>query len=190
MQTKRIICPKCNAVLDVNNTRNEEEKQITCPSCKAILKVRFHAEQKPIEAKTFPSPQQKQPDKGETQLAGCNYGETQLSSELPRTQRTAELMFGGISYQLDEGHNVVGRKGTTSHATVQIETADRYMSRQHSIITVTTQSDGTIKVVLSNYQNKNMTLVDGQEIRNGDTIRLTDGNCITMGHTTLTFKLS
>ena len=39
------------------------------------------------------------------------------------------------------------------------------------------------------YQNKNLTSVDGQPIETGDTIRLTDGNSITMGHTTVTFKL-
>ena len=98
-------------------------------------------------------------------------------------------MFGGVSYPLEEGQNIVGRKGTTSKATVQIETADRYMSRQHGSIRVTTLSDGTKKAVLSNYQNKNLTSVDGQEIAKGDEIRLTNGNRITMGHTTVIFKL-
>jgi hypothetical protein len=64
------------------------------------------------------------------------------------------------------------------------------MSRQHCSIEVSTLPDGTKKAVLRNYQNKNQTTVDGQPIENDDTIRLTDGNCITMGHTTVTFKLS
>jgi len=50
--------------------------------------------------------------------------------------------------------------------------------------------EGTLKAVLSNYQNKNQTSVDGQPVNGGDAIRLTDGNAITMGHTTVTFKLS
>jgi pSer/pThr/pTyr-binding forkhead associated (FHA) protein len=90
---------------------------------------------------------------------------------------------------LEEGRNIVGRKGTTSKATVQIATEDRYMSRQHCSITVTTLPDGTKKAVLSNYQNKNLTTVDGQEIETGDEIRLTNGDRITMGHTTVVFKL-
>ena len=90
---------------------------------------------------------------------------------------------------MEEGQNIVGRKGTTSRATIQIETADRYMSRQHVAITITTLPDGSLKAVLSNYQNKNLTTIDGQPIETGDSIRLTNGNSITMGHTTVTFKL-
>ena len=205
MQTKRIICPKCKAVLDVRNSQNETVKQITCPSCKTLLQVKFQPQQElpqqePIEAPTFYAPP-KQPtaDSGETQLAdaggetllgGGLSGATQLYTPTQKTTATAKLTFGGKDYPLKEGQNIVGRQGTTSKATVQIETADRYMSRQHCSVTVTTLPDGTKKAVLSNYQNKNQTAIDGQPIENGDSIRLTDGNSITMGHTTIMFKLS
>lgn len=191
MQIKRIICPKCKAVLDVKNSKNETEKQITCPGCKTPLKVSFPPEQEPMEAKTYYAPP-KQPvaDNGATQLAGFSYGATQLVTDTPKISTSAKLLYDGISYPLEEGQNIIGRKGNTSKATIQIATDDRYMSRQHGSITVTTLPDGTKKVVLSNYQNKNLTSIDGQPIETGDAIRLTDGNCITMGHTTITFKLS
>ena len=205
MQTKRIICPKCRAVLDVKNSQNESVKQITCSSCKTLLSVKFppqqeQPQQEPIEAKTYYAPP-KQPttDSGATKLAGTNgetvlggdlSGATQIYTPTQKTMATAKLTFGGKDYPLNEGQNIVGRQGTTSKATVQIETADRYMSRQHCSITVTTLPDGTKKAVLSNYQNKNLTTIDGQPIETGDSIRLTDGNTITMGHTTVTFKLS
>lgn len=191
MQTKRIICPKCRSVLDVKNSQNETVKQITCPSCKTILQVRFQPQQEPMEAKTFYAPP-KQPvaDNGATQLVGGSFGATQLVMSPKNETAKASLVFGGVSYPLEEGQNIVGRKATTSTANVQIETADRYMSRQHCSITVTTLPDGTKKAVLSNYQNKNLTTIDGQPIETGDTIRLTNGNSITMGHTTVTFKLS
>ena len=205
MQTKRIICPKCKAVLDVKNSQNETVKQITCPSCKTILQVKFQPQQEvpqqePIEAPTYYAPSKRPTtDSGATQLAGSNgetmlggglSGATQLFTPTQKTMATAKLTFGGKDYPLTEGQNIVGRQGTTSKATVQIETADRYMSRQHCSITVTTLPDGTKKAVLSNYQNKNLTTIDGQPIETGDSIRLTDGNSITMGHTTVTFKLS
>ena len=180
MQTKRIICPQCRAVLDVRNSKNEEVKQITCPSCKTPLQVKFAPQQEPI-------PSQSALD-GETQLAGAGYAATQLVSS-SKSKATAKLHFHGVEYELEEGQNIIGRKGTTSKATVQIDTDDRYMSRQHCSITVKTLPDGVKKAVLSNYQNKNLTSVDGQEIETGDAIRLTDGNAITMGHTTVTFKL-
>ena len=191
MQTKRIICPKCNAVLDVKNSQNEALKQITCPSCKAILQVKFQPQQEPMEAKTFyPAPGQPTANSGTTQLAVAGYGATQIAADSQKPEASAMLTFGGKSYPLKEGQNIVGRKATSSHATVQIETSDRYMSRQHCIINVTSLPDGCKKAVLSNYQNKNQTTVNGQPINMGDEIRLTDGNIITMGHTTVTFKFS
>ena len=191
MQTKRIVCPNCRAVLEVKNSQNEAVKQITCPSCKSELQVKFLPQQEPMEAKTYYAPQKQRPaDNGTTQLAGSEYGTTQLVPDNPKSQATAKLIYDRVSYPLEEGRNIVGRKATSSQATVQIETADRYMSRQHCCITVTTLPDGTKKAVLCNYQNKNMTSVDGQEIGNSDAIRLTDGNNITMGHTTVSFSLS
>lgn len=204
MQTKRIICPKCKAVLDVTNSKNETLKQITCPSCKTILQVKFppqqeQPQQEPIEAHTYYAPSKRSmADSGATQLAGAGgetvlggglSGATQLYMPTQKTTSTAKLTFEGNDYPLEEGQNIVGRKGTTSKATVQIATEDRYMSRQHCSITVTTLPDGTKKAVLSNYQNKNLTTVDGQEIETGDEIRLTNGDRITMGHTTVVFKL-
>ena len=191
MQTKRIKCPSCGVVLDVQNSKNELVKQITCPKCKAVLQVKFPPQQEPLEAKTYYAPP-KQPvaDNGATQLASSSYGATQLVTDTPKISTSAKLLYDGISYPLEEGQNIIGRKGNTSKATIQIATDDRYMSRQHCSVTVTTLPDGTKKVVLSNYQNKNLTSIDGQPIETGDAIRLTDGNSITMGHTTITFKLS
>ena len=200
MQTNRIICPRCRAVLDVKNSQNETVKQITCPSCKTPLQVKFQPQQEPLEAKTFyATPKQPAADSGKTQLGsaggdtvlgGSVSGSTELHTPSQKGSVTAKLSCGGKIYPLQDGRNIVGRQATTSEATVQIETVDRYMSRQHCIINVSTLSDGSKKAVLSNYQNKNSTTIDGQLIGKGDEIRLTDGNSITMGHTTVTFKLS
>lgn len=200
METKRIKCPNCKVVLDVTNSKNEDVKQITCPKCKALLQVKFH-KQAPLEAETYyapPKPKTQVTDNGETQLAGGNNGATILGDTMagatqlgssPKKESSARLVFEDMPYFLEEGQNIIGRKGNTSKATVQIATEDRYMSRQHCSITVTTLPDGTQKAVLSNYQNKNLTSIDGQEIETGDAIRLVNGNRIKMGHTTVVFKL-
>lgn len=190
MQTKRITCPNCKVVLDVKNSKNETVKQITCPSCQCVLNVKFPEQQEPFDAETYYAPpKQHIADDGATQLASSDNGATQLGRPAAKHQKIAKLLFGGIYYQLEEGRNIVGRKGCTSTATVQIDTADRYMSRQHCEIIVTTMPDGNKKVVLRNYQNKNLTTIDGHAIDTGDEIRLTDNNSITMGRTTVTFKL-
>ena len=192
MQVKRIQCPQCGVVLDVKNSQNESVKQITCPSCKATLQVKFPAQQEPMEARTYYAPSQKPitGKDGATQLTDGLNGATQLVMPTDKALKQARLEFEGHSYPLQEGENIIGRKGSTSKAAVQIDTADRYMSRQHCSITVTTLPDGNIKAVLSNYQNKNLTTINEQPIETGDAIRLADGNRITMGHTTVTFKLS
>ncbi len=199
MQIKRIKCPNCQTVLEIKSAKIESVKQITCPHCKASLQVKFPPQQAPSGAETCYAPKKTVANSGETQLAGGNNGETQLAGgshgatqlATPKDKAQssrARLVFEDHPYFLEEGQNIIGRKGNTSKADVQIATDDRYMSRQHCSITVTTLPDGAKKAVLSNYQNKNLTSIDGQEIETGDAIRLVNGNRITMGHTTVTFK--
>ena len=190
MQTKRIKCPNCQVVLDVTNSKNEQVKQITCPKCQAVLQVKFPPQQDPLEAETYYAPKKPIVDSGVTQLAGSSNGATQLVTPKEKSKESnARLVFEEHDYFLEEGQNIIGRKGNTSNADIQIATDDRYMSRQHCSITITTLPDGTKKAVLSNYQNKNLTTIDGQEIETGDAIRLINGNRITMGHTTVVFKM-
>lgn len=194
MQVKRIKCPNCNAVLDVKNSKDERQKHILCPGCKAELLVKFP---QPLVAETVIA--NGKLNDGATQISGGN-GTTKLigGSGAASTQfmpqstvhnETAQLEYNGHIYRLSEGKNIVGRKAITSTANIQVETLDRYMSRQHISITVTTLPEQTVKALLSNYQNKNQTLVNDQPIVAGDTIRLIDGNRIMMGRTTVTFKL-
>lgn len=178
MQTKRIKCPKCGVVLDVKNSKNETIKQITCPSCSSALQVKFELQEEPIEAHTYYAPK-----------ASKNNGATVLATA-SNTHNSAFLVYNGIEFPLESGENIIGRKGNTSNATVQIPTDDRFMSRQHCHVYVTSISDGTLKVTLRDYQNKNMTLINGMTISQGDEIRLSNDDKITMGNTTVIFKFS
>lgn len=112
--------------------------------------------------------------------------ETVISSGFSGTN--ARLVFNGKTIPLASGRNIVGRKAETSQATVQIPADDLYMSRHHCVINVSYGADGRPKVTLSNYQNKNRTAVNGRVINGQDNILLSDGNQITLGRTTMTFK--
>lgn len=112
--------------------------------------------------------------------------ETVISSGFSGTN--ARLVFNGKTIPLASGRNIVGRKAKTSQANVQIPADDLYMSRLHCVINVSYGADGRPKVMLSNYQNKNRTAVNGRVINGQDHIRLSDGNQITLGRTTMTFK--
>ena len=205
MQIKRIKCPKCNVVLDVKNKDDVPELRLTCPKCGTLLQVKFSHKEEPVEAPTFYAPSKQAVNNDETQLGGnysargphagnVNY-ETQLGGEFSNagsssaSQRIAVLTFEGREYPLAEGRNIIGRRASTSNATVQIATNDLYMSKQHCIVNVTTQANGNKKAVLSNYLNKNATTINGHKIGNGDAIILQEGNSITMGDTTVVFNI-
>ena len=190
MLIKRVQCPSCGQVLEVQNQNNETTKKFHCPKCKALLQTTFPLQQEPLEAKTYLGPKRSFADMGATRLSARNTASTRLITPNVRPDAEPILECVGHSYPLKEGQNIVGRKCSSSKATVQIDTNDIYMSRQHCIINVCTLPNGIKKVGLSNYQNKNRTFIDEQLIDNEDEICLVDGNKIKMGNTVVTFKLS
>ena len=190
IQTKTVNCPKCGAGLVVKNSKNEQTKTIVCPNCKYKSFVRFPLQESPIEAHTVLAKAQQPVDDGATRYErdyNQNSDDETILITSINISKEAFLVFEGEKYLLYEGRNIIGRKGKTSAATIQIASNDRYMSRQHCCIDVTVLPTGNMKVVLSNYQNKNFTIINGHQLENGDKIRLSDGNTITMGETTVTF---
>lgn len=181
MEIKRIQCPNCGVVLDVKNSEMEDEKQITCPQCKAILKVRFR-HKAPLETKTVLGGGHYG---GETQLGKMNSAATQLASK--SNTKSCHLCVESQNYPLSVGMNTVGRKASSSQASLQIETDDRYMSRRHAKIEVR-ELAGIRQAIISNDQNKNAMYVDGQELQSGDAVILRDGSEIIMGKTHVIYK--
>lgn len=147
MEIKRIKCPSCGVLLDVRNSQNEAVKVITCPQCKTQLRVMF-SQQYAATPQSFGETEYVGNSNGETQYVNRDNGETRYvghssspfqSDETILAGKKEEvtpgyLLYGGQKYPLGFGNNVIGRKATTSQATVQIATDDRYMSRQHLAI--------------------------------------------------------
>lgn len=101
---------------------------------------------------------------------------------------TMRLVYGGQSIPLFVGRNVVGRKADSSPASAQIPVDDLYMSRQHCVIDVKMERDGSLSALLSNYKNKNRTAVQGRLVSGNGSVDLANGNQITLGHTSVIFK--
>ena len=169
METKRIKCPSCGVLLDVRNSQNEAVKMITCPQCKAQLRVMF-SQQHAATSQSLGETQYVGNSNGETQYVNRDNGETRYVGHSSSPSQSDEtilagkkeevtpgyLLYGGQKYPLGFGNNVIGRKATTSQATVQIATDDRYMSRQHLAIQVNKVPTDKVRVVVSNYHNKNV----------------------------------
>ena len=101
---------------------------------------------------------------------------------------TMRLVYGGQSIPLFVGRNVVGRKADSSPASAQIPVDDLYLSRQHCVIDVKMERDGSLSASLSNYKNKNRTAVQGRLVSGNGSVDLANGNQITLGHTSVIFK--
>ena len=141
-------------------------------------------------------PMRQQPTQGarpsQNRTSNNFYGDGYAGEETvfdSRQQMKARLMLNGRQYFLSNGRNIVGRKGKTSQATVQIDVDDRYMSRQHCCITVVPQADGRLRAQVSNYNNKNKTAINGRVLEQNDHIWLPNVCDITMGHTTMKFSM-
>ena len=198
MQIKRVKCPNCGVVLEVKNTQNETVKLINCPQCKVPLRVAFQPQQ-PLDAETMLPPKnpRQQPtrgyDDGKTQLGGRHSDDTVLgrgrNSEDTQVPQQAFLSFEGRLFVLMMGVNTVGRKASTSTASLQIPSSDPYMSRSHVQIKLSVLPNGKLKAVVSNDRNKNITTINGTELRPDEAIVLSNGDRIVMGKTTVVFQV-
>lgn len=170
MEIKRVKCPQCGSILQVKNSAGESVKNVKCPICQNQLQVLF-------------------PDlSGKTIYGGVpDDGHTVLPTK-QNLEKSCVLLVDGIEYELLLGRNTVGRKADSSMASLQFVTSDMYMSRHHSVINVRRIADGSLRVSILNYQNKNKTYVDKNPLEEGEEIVLHDGSIILMGKTQVRFK--
>ena len=198
MNEIKIKCPTCGKVLRLQDAPNIDAAFFTCPVCKEkhiVGKCQRYVEQ----------PKSIAPTGDETQYGGVYMqhlggDETRMASEV-RQEYCDETCIGGTStarvgmlvdnkgasYQLCSGINTIGRKATSSSASVQIATDDRTMSRSHTIIEVRNAGGQTIHI-LRNGANKNPSYLNGSLIGQQDQFILNNGDHIKMGNTELIFK--
>lgn len=182
MQTEflRIKCPNCGAVLTLKNMIGLENKSIPCPICKKVSRY--------VDYKK-PTQQASQYDTDNTTTIG---DATQLGDKLhnnlsPKSIGKLKKPKTNELYPLSLGKNTIGRKAQSSHATIQINTDDHYMSRIHSVIEVCKKQNGDYIHCLSNAQNKNTTYVNSLKIEKDDRIVLHEGDTLKMANTMLQF---
>ena len=173
---RKIKCPICGAILKVQYMPGIETKTVMCPVCKKVSKYTSFIQ--------VSEQNNNKEDETETDL-GRKSEETQVA-------RIGILIQTGMGrkYELKPGRNTIGRKASTSSATVQIETEDRYMSRDHAEIVVKQNKYGEYMHCFRNSKNKNDTFVNGQRVENGDELVLYGGEIIKMANTVVRFELS
>lgn len=194
----RIKCPTCGKILRLADAPNINQSTFVCPICKER-----HIVGKCVRIDTSPRPRGAEDTyyKGNSSSTGvdetCIGGvdETRIGSvndtrfvQAPRHQPIGYLTdLNGRRYALRIGLNTIGRKANTSTATVQIDTPDRYMSRNHAVIDVR-QVGGQIVHILKNGANKNPSYVNGSIMEADDQLIINDGDRLIFGKTEIVFK--
>ena len=198
MSEIKIKCPTCGKVLRLQDAPNINAASFTCPVCKEkhiVGKCPRYVEQ--------PKPMASSGD--ETRYGGASAqqgGDETRNGSQPQCGDSDETRIGsasspavgvlvdnlGRTYQLRSGINTIGRKASSSAATVQIATDDRTMSRSHAVIEVSNAGGNTIHI-LRNGANKNPSYLNGSLIGQQDQLILNNGDRIKMGNTKMTFKI-
>ena len=193
MNEIKIKCPTCGKVLRLQDASNINAASFVCPVCKERHIVgecqRFVEQpQSGYDATQYGTPPNPQSggDNEVTMLQGGG-GEATSIAQTPSVIVGQLVDHEGRNYNLRLGVNTIGRKASTSTATVQILTSDRTMSRSHAVIDVRKAGAGVVHV-LKNGANKNPSYINGSLIGRQDQFVLNDGDRIKMGCTELVFK--
>lgn len=189
MSEIRIKCPTCGKVLRLEETPNINAAFFTCPVCKGKHMVgncqRYNTAPHP------PSHSNEETRFGSAGTQQMGGEETILGEETriapPQTKVGQLVDANGVSYPLSIGFNTIGRKATTSTASIQIATDDRTMSRNHTVIEVR-NIGGQLLHILKNGDNKNPSYLNNVLMGEDDKLILNDGDCLKLGYTILTFK--
>lgn len=170
----KITCPNCRSVLSIEETPGIGDKMLSCPICRFRAKVSVYQQQ----------------SIGNNRQASDDDEPTQVNFDsMDRT--IGSLFLGAKEYSLHKGPNTIGRKAQTGHAEVQLcdihGEVDRYMSRQHAVITIKEGGSG-LEHHLQPTNPKNPIKVNGQSLQNTDVVVLQWGDKLTFGHTELVFE--
>ena len=185
-ETIDVMCP-CGTKLRVKRNAGIEKKNLTCPKCGQ--KRPFTEYQQPAPKPAAPKPQVAAPPVSSAPRKP-NFGDTCLPYNGLSALTQLVDKATGIRYDLKVGVNIIGRKADSSHATIQIDTADKKLSREHFIITGKPVEPFGYKFFISLHkQEVNPTKVNGQLIDFGDEIFLQNGTRISIHHTELIFEV-
>jgi phage FluMu protein Com len=184
METIKIKCPNCGAILAVVDSPANVGKSVKCPVCKVSnLFSNFKSVRPKISE-----------EEDRTNLGPnlCSEDKTCLP-ELNKVEKIGYLWdnSNNTRYNLKEGVNLIGRMTYQSApvATVPVKTDDRGFSRKHMNIEVVKGSDQVFRYYVYNAENKNPTTVNGVLIGTNDKIILHNGDLIKSSSTELVLKI-
>lgn len=185
METIKIKCPNCGAILTVVDSPANDGKSVKCPVCKMA---------NPFTSFKFVKPKVTE-EEDRTNLGG-NFS-SEDCTRLPDYHKAENIGYlwddtAKMRYDLQEGINLIGRMTYQSVpvATVPVKTEDRGFSRKHMNIEVVKGADSVFRYYVYNAENKNPTTINGVQLNSNDKIILHNGDVIRSSSIVLILKIS
>jgi pSer/pThr/pTyr-binding forkhead associated (FHA) protein len=185
-----ILCPQCKVKVRIDEAQPETTVW-TCPSCETKFKVPASLAQKAKAAQAQQQAQQKAPPKPKDGTVVVNSGGSmEIGWIVVHDKSTTPQTF-----PLKAGRNTIGRKADKP-CDILIETQDKYMSRQHCVITVRPQANGTFLYSIADFGKEGDKLSTNGTFVNANPKRLEkmtekhiqEGDTIQIGRTQIVLK--
>ncbi len=169
---KRVRCPKCDNYITFDETQYADGQQLVfvCPQCQKQFGIRM----------------------GVSRLRD-KHEEQHLEERQPDAQCGTLVVVENVFHYkqvipLRMGDNVIGRYVKGTDINTPIETRDPSIDTKHCIIRVQRSKRGELQYILRDAPSGTGTFYMNDILRDQDRVRLSDGDIITIGATTLILR--
>ncbi len=160
-----IKCPQCGKVLQFKAFPNYKKARLKCPFCHYDNTTENY-----IQIKA---------NKPEDGLSGGNNSEEEGTVTL--TEVILHSLTNNQRRSLTMGENTIGRSSLTPKAKVTFDDPQKYLSRNHALITVLRTGNGKIQCRLSDNNSMNGTYIGNTRISSGTIVVVPAGQEFTLG---------
>lgn len=169
---KRVRCPKCDTFITFDETQYVDGQQLVfqCESCRKQFAIRL----------------------GVSKLRATQK-EEQLDEQAGAQEQGSIVVVENVFHYkqvlpLRMGDNVIGRKVLGTNINTPIDTVDPSIDTRHCIIRVQHNKRGELQYILRDAPSGTGTFYMNSILSNQDRIRLSEGDIITIGATTLILR--
>ena len=178
---KNVACPECKTVLTVDQHRTGD---IECPRCHHGGDVSSYL---PVPVNIPSAGAGRRQADGATAVVNKQASGNRLS--VPAVLVLQSGVCAPQTVVLTKGMNTIGRKGSSSTCSIQLDSKDEFISRNHARIEFKVCADRTYEYFLSDFESKNGTFLNEKRIEKGETVVLSLKDKIRLGYTVFQFTL-
>ena len=169
---KRVRCPKCENFITFDETQYQEGQQLVfqCENCNKQFAIRL----------------------GVSKIRATQREEVLDEQENAEEQGSIVVIENCFHYKqvipLRMGDNVIGRKVLGTNINTPIDTVDPSIDTKHCIIRVQRNKRGELQYILRDAPSNTGTFYMNEILKDQDRVRLSEGDIITIGATTLILR--